>query len=268
MRTDHTPPSRTGPDSAVAARGFTLIELMVTIGLIGLLIAILLPALRGAMASARGFRCQMSQRSVAFDFSVFADETLHGDRGNDRYIGGERFTLETFQESEYGVDEFWRWNGVTTVTTPDDSGWDPLRCPEVTDPIVLRANSPCSNGAVSPPASVSYAFNLRLHRAEVELMPGAWGLRPLDLDARVLDLGDVPLLIDADGAEATRLGVTAIYTAPAAGSRGPLADDAFWFPSSRHNGSTNIAFIDGHVASTRSPADEAGWAVTPGFRRP
>ncbi len=256
------------PISPAAGRGFTLIELMVSIGVIGLLIAILLPALGGAMSSARRFRCQMSQRSVAFDFAVFADETLHGDRGNDRYIGDERFTIETFQEAEYGVDEFWRWSGVSTVTTPDDSGWDPMRCPEVTEPLVLRANSPCSGGAVSPSASVSFAFNLRLHRSEVEVFPGAWGLRPVELDGRVLDLGDVPLLIDADGEAASRLGVTAIYTAPSAGSVGPLADDAFWFPSSRHHGSTNVAFIDGHVVSTRSPADIPGWAVSPGLRRP
>lgn len=244
---------------------FTLLELLVVVAILTLLIGLLLPALGGAMTSARRFRCQMSMRSVAFDFAVFADETLHGDRGNDDMLGGPSFTLETFQESQYGVDEFWRWGEISTVTMPDDSGNDPMRCPEVGAPIELRADSPCSGGAVSPAASVSYGFNLRLHREEFEVIPGVYGLRPLMLDERVLDHPETPLLIDVDGEKASRLGVPPLYTAPSAGSTGPLGEERYWFPSRRHGETTNVAFIGGHVLSTRSPAELAGW-VAPGDR--
>lgn len=248
--------------------GFTLVEMLVTMAVIAVLVSMLLPALRGAMTSARGFRCQMSQRSVAFDFSVFADSALHGDRGDDALLGGDRFTVETFQESQYGVDEFWRWGNLSVATVPDESGNNPMRCPEIVDPLELRDNSPCSGGAVGPAASVSYAFNLRLHRAEVEVFPGTFGLRPVVLSEETLDRPDTPLLIDVDGKAAARAGAPAVYTAPSAGSTGPLGGNHFWFPSGRHGGSTNIAFVGGHVLSSRDPAGLVGWGEAPGSNHP
>ena len=70
----------TPPRCRHALPAFTLLELIVVIAIVVLLIALLLPALGGVMTSARGFRCQMSMRTVAFDFAVFADESLqfHG----------------------------------------------------------------------------------------------------------------------------------------------------------------------------------------------
>ncbi len=62
---------------------FTLVELLMVVSIIGLLIGILTPAISGAMVRARSFKCQMAQRSVAFDFQIFADLQLHGDRGDD-----------------------------------------------------------------------------------------------------------------------------------------------------------------------------------------
>lgn len=237
-------------------RGFTLIELMVTIGVIALLVAIVAPALRMAIGAARGFKCQMSQRTVAFDFAIFADDALHGDRGDDQ--GRSDFSLETFQESQYGVDEFWSWGSVNQVTMPDEQGNDPMRCPEVRTPLVLAARVPCSSGAVGPPEAVSFAFNLRLHRGEVFDDRGRPRARAVRLRGSIAEHSDVPLLFDGDGERAARLASIPLYSAPSLDSQ-IFADDRFWFPSSRHNGGGNFAFIDGHVASSRTPLDEPGW---------
>lgn len=244
-------------------RGFTLVELLVVIAIIAILIGILSPAIHGAIVRARSFQCQMAQRSVAFDFQIFADPQLHGNRGDD----GDRstFRLETFQESQYGVDEFWRWGDQAAIDLPDVAGNDPMRCPDVREPITLRDNLACSNGAIGPSENVSYGFNARLHRAEITDSRGRPRAVSVSLRPGILTQSNVPLLMDVDGHRANELGVNPLYIAPSLDSLGPYANGRVWFPSSRHGGKANIAFIDGHVESSSQPESETGydWAYQP-----
>lgn len=236
---------------------FTLVELLVVIAIIAALLGILLPAIGRAVAMARGFRCQMSMRAVAFDFQVFADESLHGDRGEDSST--RDFRLETFQESQYGVDEFWRWGTAASIETPDAQGNDPMRCPSVRTPLVLRRNLACSNGAVGPSESVSYGFNLRLERAEVIDDRGRPRAVPVRLRPDIVEQSMVPLLMDVDGKRAQELGSRPVYVAPSLGSRGPFANNRYWYPALRHAGRANAAFLDGHVSSSAKPDEETDW---------
>jgi len=233
---------------------------LVSIGIIALLISILLPALGSTMGSARAFKCQMSLRATAFDFTVFADRTLHGDRGDDEQLRGDAFTLETFQESQYGVDEFWRYGDDEVVQVPDAAGNDPMRCPEIKGALQLRAFTPCSSGAVMPPDNISFAFNMRLHRAEV-VHPalGVPYLMPVRLTERIAEQPDVPLAMDVDGARARARNVSPLYATPSLGSRGPLGGDRYWHPALRHNGKINVAFVGGHVLSSADPLGERQW---------
>jgi len=227
-------------------------------GIMAILIGILAPTVRGAMSSARSFQCQMSQRSVAFDFQIFADEELHGDRGDDG--DHHSFRIETFQESQYGVDEFWRWGDqIGSIDLPDAQGNDPMRCPEIRLPMTLRNNLACSNGAVGPSASISFGFNARLNRAEVTDSHGRPRSVSVNLRPDILAHSDVPLLMDIDGKMALVNGVNPIYIAPSLDSQGPYANDRVWFPDLRHNGKANVAFVDGHVESSSNPAQESAW---------
>lgn len=253
-----------GTSHARARRhGFTLIELLLVIAIIALLIGIISPAIHGAIVRARSFKCQMAQRSVVFDFQIFADPQLHGDRGDDG--DGSAFSLETFQESQYGVDEFWRWGTAGAVNLPDASGNDPMRCPDVREPLTLRNNLACSNGAVGPSPSVSYGFNSRLHRAETIDSRGRPRVVQVSLRSDILSRSNVPLLMDVDGIRASELAVNPVYTAPSLDSQGPYANGRVWFPGLRHGGKANIAFIDGHVESSATPDREPGfdWAYQP-----
>lgn len=239
-------------------RAFTLIELLLVLAILAVLIGILVPTVQSAMMSARGFSCQMSQRSVAFDFQIFADAQLHGDRGDDE--GRHSFSIETFQESQYGVDEFWSWGDeVGFVELPDLEGNNPMRCPSVREPMVLRSRTACSNGAVGPWSSVSFGFNSRLNRIERIDSRG----RPRSVSVRlrpdILAQSDVPLLMDIDGAKADELSVNALYIAPSLDSQGPYANGRMWFPGLRHNGMANVAFIDGHVERSSDPENEPSW---------
>jgi prepilin-type N-terminal cleavage/methylation domain-containing protein/prepilin-type processing-associated H-X9-DG protein len=243
--------------------GFTLVELLVVIAIVAVLASLLLPAASGTVAAARSFRCQASLRSVAFDFSVFADDTLHGDRGDDsEELSAGKFRLATFQDSQYGLDEFWRWDQANEVTLRAGQPGDPLRCAEIAGDVTLRSGTPCTDDAVSPAEHISYTFNMRLHRPEVRGPGGNPVLSlPVPLTSAILDSGNgqVPLAWDVDGAAAVRAEMSPVFGAPSLGSSGPLGGDRFWFPGKRHARKLNAAFVDGHVDSSSDPVDGTTW---------
>jgi prepilin-type processing-associated H-X9-DG protein/prepilin-type N-terminal cleavage/methylation domain-containing protein len=250
---------------AVRARAFTLVELLVSVAIIALLLAVALPMLGSTIRTARGFRCQMSLRSVAFDFQIFANDQLHGDRGDDaRDLGPGRFRLATFQESQYGLDEFWRWgDGVDSHSFPDTSNNDPMRCSEVRAPVTVRRNIPCTDGAIDPPQNVSFGFNARLQWSEQVDDRGRVRVTENQLTERILDdahADSVPLAWDVDGALAAQRESLPIFSAPSLDSVGAFAADRFWYPGRRHNGAANFAFLDGHVKPSANPLSEPGWS--------
>jgi prepilin-type N-terminal cleavage/methylation domain-containing protein len=63
-------------------RAFTLVELLVVIGIIALLVAILLPALRRAREAANAAQCSSNQRQLMMAFLMFAGEHKNHLPGN------------------------------------------------------------------------------------------------------------------------------------------------------------------------------------------
>ena len=241
-----------------AARAFSLIELLVVIAVIAMVMGLLLPALSHSISAARQFRCQVSLRSVGFDFAVFADDTMHGDRGTDERLA-PRFKLETFQESQYGIDEFWRWGDKDRHELPDESNNDPMRCSEVDGYVTLQRGAPCRSGGVGPPENVSYTFNGRLDRAPVRGSDGSRWMQTTLTDG-VVSEPMIPLAWDVDGATAAERRVTSVFSAPIAdNTNGPFASGSLWFPAMRHNGSLNVLFTDQHVEASKDPLGEMSW---------
>lgn len=236
-------------------RGVTLVELLVVLAVLGVLLGILLPVLGGAMDASRSFRCQMSLRNVAFDLRMFLDPSLDDSRTEDPCRRHGHVALETFQESQYGIDEYWRYGSARSVVALGKEDDVPLRCASVRGDLVLRRDAPCSSGGVASWDTVSYGFNARMHRVDG---PGGRS-RGTCLTERVRDEAMVPVAWDVDGAEATRRGVSPVFSAPPIGDGGMYDDGQSWMPASRHGSGMNVAFMGGHVLSTRRPMDEIGW---------
>lgn len=78
--------SRPG-DSDRRARGFSLVELLVVLGVVALLIAIALPTVRGASRAARRTVCLNNLRSLQLATRMFTDDPRACSRSRRRECG-------------------------------------------------------------------------------------------------------------------------------------------------------------------------------------
>ncbi len=241
------------------ARGVTLIELLVSMGVLALLISVVMPAMSAGRHAAKDLECRANFREVSQKFIQFADEGGVGLRGDSQRFGPERFLLEDFVESVYEVHEF--WTGPEAERIAMDASRQVLMCPEAPSRLERRSGIPCSDGAVGPAKNISAAFNKRL-----EKKTRMAGTRPVAttayLTSNILQYPDVPLVFDAAGNEASARDVPALYSAP------PILTDKAtdiyesgrnWFPSFRHRERMNVGFIGGHVLSSGQPTTEPWW---------
>ena len=228
-------------------RGFTLIEILVVIGIIALLAALLLPALGSAKERARSVECANNLRQLSLAWSLYADD-------NAGLLVNNHGIQETVRSQQNWVNNLEDWlvsDGNTNLGALTggklgsylNEATAVFKCPS--DRSVAengpRIRSISMNSLVGDPGELTNRFNPQFVQFfKIEEMPN-----PANI---YVFLEEHPDTIN-DGFFMNRW------------------DETRWgnLPASYHNGAANLSFADGHgeshrwvLGDTRRPAVKGG----------
>jgi prepilin-type N-terminal cleavage/methylation domain-containing protein/prepilin-type processing-associated H-X9-DG protein len=151
-------------------KGFTLVELLVVIGIIAILIAILMPALNKAREAARTTQCLSNQRQIAVAFQMYCNNNKGRGVGYGPMVKGT--APGGLPDNEFWMQQLRPYNGDISIIG---------LCPEATEPSygwgnVTRAWGPDETNTESFLYKVtgSYAMNGWLYAMDVD-MAGLFG---------------------------------------------------------------------------------------------
>jgi prepilin-type N-terminal cleavage/methylation domain-containing protein/prepilin-type processing-associated H-X9-DG protein len=203
---------------ASLAKGFTLVELLAVLAVVGLLAAITIPVVGSIRERARASRCLSNLRQLGMAIPLYAAE-------NKGAVVPSRIG--------YGDDQYWPYllapflSLDSTRTTPRGSRTDTvLTCPtEKADPLGATEN-------IVGLYVIRYTINS--HIAEVNNL---LTLPQVSRRERVKNLNPARTMIFMDSFSGGSLGFASTF--------------ASTYP---HGGKTNVAYIDGHV-ETKTPEE-------------
>ncbi|MDX2116019.1 MAG: type II secretion system protein [Planctomycetota bacterium] len=224
--------------------GFTLLELLIVVATVGILLATLLPALRGARQAARSAECSANLRQLQVANDLYAQDHA------ERYMPAA---------SEFAARNLRRWHGTRSIAsaafeargapvTPYLDGEGLSRavraCPEFMPTLKRLSNE----GAGFEAACGGYGYNAAFVGAERRAFtPGVWTLVSDVVGSRRAQFA----------APAGTVGFADTAFAGAGLIEYSFVEPPFWpdFPGARpdpsvhfrHSGRAGVVWLDGHV---------------------
>ena len=217
-------------------RAFSLVELLVVIGIIAVLIGVLLPALSRAQAAAKRVQCLSNLRQLATASSVYA--------ANNKNSFPPAYYSSSNGQVAYGYN--WDFTTILDLNTGKKSIvpgllWMGQTNPQIQQCPVFEGRS---NTAADPHTGYNYNTSYIGH-GDLELSPGK--LVPPARMNQVRKPSETALFGDGEW----KNGANKFMRAPIANPLDPHSVVSAGTQGFRHRGMTNIAFCDGHAESLK-----------------